>query len=109
MDSALTKAFPSPETLVAVVAQDSETHQVLMVAWMNKQAFDLTCSSRRATYWSRSRNSLWVKGETSGNFQEVISLSFDCDRDAIVMQVKQHGVACHTGQRSCFHHEISLP
>lgn len=88
--------------LVPVIAQDSTSGQVLMLAWMNRQALELTLETRRGTYFSRSRSRIWVKGEASGNVQEVISLSLDCDGDAIVMSVQQHGPACHTGSVTCF-------
>ena len=79
-----------------------------MMAWMNQEALEKTLDTKRATYWSRSRSSLWVKGETSGHFQEVLSLTYDCDSDCILLQVKQIGAACHTGERSCFHRELAL-
>lgn len=88
--------------LVPVIAQDSTSGQVLMLAWMNRQALELTLETRRGTYFSRSRSRIWVKGEESGNVQEVISLSLDCDGDAIVMSVQQHGPACHMGSVTCF-------
>lgn len=88
--------------LVPVIAQDSTSGQVLMLAWMNRQALELTLETRRGTYFSRSRSRIWVKGDESGNVQEVISLSLDCDGDAIVMSVQQHGPACHTGSVTCF-------
>ena len=94
--------------LIAAIAQDSENKEVLMMAWMNQEALEKTLETKRATYWSRSRNSLWIKGETSGHFQQVLSLGFDCDSDCILLQVKQIGAACHTGERSCFHREIAL-
>ncbi len=88
--------------LVPVITQDSTSGQVLMLAWMNRQALELTLETRRGTYFSRSRSRIWVKGEESGNVQEVISLSLDCDGDAIVMSVQQQGPACHTGSITCF-------
>jgi phosphoribosyl-AMP cyclohydrolase len=94
--------------LIAAIAQDAENREVLMMAWMNKEALEKTIETKQGTYWSRSRNSLWIKGETSGHFQEVLSLSYDCDSDCILLQVKQIGAACHTGERSCFHSEIAL-
>jgi phosphoribosyl-AMP cyclohydrolase len=94
--------------LIAAIAQDGENKEVLMMAWMNLEALEKTLDTKRATYWSRSRNSLWIKGETSGHFQEVLSLAFDCDSDCILLQVKQIGAACHTGERSCFHREVAL-
>jgi len=92
--------------LIAAIAQDSNSKEVLMMAWMNSEALKLTLETERATYWSRSRNSLWVKGETSGHIQEVKEISYDCDGDAILLQVVQTGAACHTGERSCFHSEM---
>jgi phosphoribosyl-AMP cyclohydrolase len=93
--------------LIAAIAQDAETNEVLMMAWMNQEALEKTIATKRATYFSRSRNSLWVKGETSGHFQEVVAISFDCDGDAILLKINQTGAACHTGERSCFHNELS--
>lgn len=92
--------------LIAAIAQSAQDHQVLMLAWMNREALARTIATKRATYWSRSRNSLWVKGEESGNFQEVLSISYDCDGDAILLIVHQHGVTCHTGSYSCFSHKL---
>lgn len=77
-----------------------------MMAWMNREALALTLETKKATYWSRSRQEIWVKGETSGNTQEVESISLDCDGDALLLKVKQTGVACHTGQMSCFHRPL---
>lgn len=88
--------------LVPVVAQSAATGRVLMLAWMNRDALALTLDSGDATYWSRSRQELWVKGETSGNRQTVKSVSVDCDGDSILLQVDQQGPACHTGLDSCF-------
>jgi len=95
-------------TLVAAIAQDSVNKEVLMVAWMNEEALRATLETGKVTYWSRSRNELWRKGETSGHTQKLISLAYDCDGDAIVLQVEQTGVACHTGERSCFYREIGM-
>jgi len=102
-------SFTDERTLIPVIAQDAVTNQVLMLAWMNRAAFQQTIATKRATYWSRSRSSLWVKGETSGNIQELVSLSFDCDADSILIRVTQHGPACHTGQFTCFHNSVELP
>jgi len=93
--------------LIAAIAQDAETDQVLMLAWMNADALKTTLSTKKATYWSRSRGELWVKGATSGNTQTVVSAHVDCDQDAILLKVKQSGGACHTGRTSCFYREIS--
>lgn len=88
--------------LVPVIAQDSTSRQVMMLAWMNEEAFRATMTTRRATYFSRSRQRLWVKGETSGNSQQVVQLRLDCDGDAVLLLVEQQGPACHTGAQSCF-------
>jgi phosphoribosyl-ATP pyrophosphohydrolase/phosphoribosyl-AMP cyclohydrolase len=88
--------------LVPVIAQDYQTGEVLMMAYMNKNALEKTLSTGRAHYFSRSRNKLWLKGETSGNFQEVLAVYYDCDEDTLLLKVNQIGVACHTGERSCF-------
>lgn len=92
--------------LIAAIAQDASTGEVLMIAWMNEEALNKTLETKRATYFSRSRNSLWVKGETSGHFQDVVEIRFDCDGDAVLMKVNQTGAACHSGKRSCFHNEF---
>ena len=92
--------------LVPVVVQSIETNDVLMLAYMNKEALDLTIQDGVATYYSRSRKSLWKKGETSGHYQYVKSLSYDCDGDSILLKVIQIGVACHTNKMSCFFNEI---
>ena len=88
--------------LVPVVVQDAENDEVLMVAYMDQIAYEETLRSGRMTYFSRSRQSLWVKGETSGHFQYVKELRIDCDNDTILAKVTQVGAACHTGNRSCF-------
>jgi phosphoribosyl-AMP cyclohydrolase len=93
---------------IAAIAQDVESREVLMIAWMNQEALTKTLETKQATYWSRSRNSLWLKGESSGHFQEVKSVAYDCDSDAILLQIVQTGAACHTGERSCFHSKIDL-
>jgi phosphoribosyl-AMP cyclohydrolase len=91
--------------LVAAIAQQHDSGEVLMLAWMNREALDETLRTGQACYWSRSRNRLWRKGERSGQTQRVVSLRLDCDGDAILLLVDQHGVACHTGRRSCFFRE----
>lgn len=93
--------------LVPAIAQDVESHEVLMMAWMNAEAVQRTLDTKRVTYWSRSRQSFWVKGETSGHVQELVSFRIDCDRDCIVMLVRQTGPACHTGRRSCFYTDVT--
>jgi phosphoribosyl-AMP cyclohydrolase len=92
--------------LVPVVVQDYTSGEVLMLAFMNRQAWEETLRTRRATYWSRSRNELWVKGEQSGNLQEVREVYVDCDEDTILLKVIQQGGACHTGHRSCFYRRL---
>lgn len=93
--------------LIPAVAQDATTGEVLMLAYMNQQSLALTLESGRATYWSRSRNELWEKGATSGHTQRVLAISIDCDGDALLLKVEQVGAACHTGDRSCFHRDIT--
>ncbi|MEU5865763.1 MULTISPECIES: phosphoribosyl-AMP cyclohydrolase [unclassified Nonomuraea] len=88
--------------LVPAVAQQHDTGEVLMMAWMNDEALHLTLTTGRATYWSRSRDELWVKGDTSGNVQHVKSVALDCDGDTILLKVDQVGAACHTGDHTCF-------
>jgi phosphoribosyl-AMP cyclohydrolase len=88
--------------LVAAVVQQYDTGEVLMVGWMDDQALHRTLTTGRATYWSRSRQQYWVKGETSGHVQRVKSVALDCDGDALLVKVDQVGVACHTGARTCF-------
>lgn len=94
--------------LIPVIAQDATSGEVLMMAWMNAESLHLTQTTGRATYWSRSRQELWVKGETSGHTQEVVSLSLDCDGDTILMQVNQVGAACHTGTHTCFSNTLEV-
>ncbi|MBP1804266.1 phosphoribosyl-AMP cyclohydrolase [Rubellimicrobium aerolatum] len=88
--------------LIPAVAQDHATGEVLMLAWMTAEAVRRTLETRRATYWSRSRQAFWTKGETSGHVQELVEMRIDCDRDALLLTVRQTGPACHTGARSCF-------
>lgn len=89
--------------LVAAIAQDAVTGEVLMLAWMNAEALSRTLATGRATYWSRSRGEIWVKGDTSGHTQEVVEVRVDCDQDAVLLKVRQTGGACHTGRESCFY------
>ena len=91
-----------PDGLVPAIAQQHDTGEVLMMAWMNQEAVKLTLAEGRACYWSRSRQALWRKGETSGQTQRLVELRLDCDGDAVLLLVDQEGVACHTGRRSCF-------
>jgi phosphoribosyl-ATP pyrophosphohydrolase/phosphoribosyl-AMP cyclohydrolase len=92
--------------LVPVVAQDYLTNEVLMVAYMNEEAFKKTIETKKAHYFSRSRNELWFKGQTSGHIQHVKSILVDCDDDTLLIKIKQEGAACHTGEFSCFYREI---
>lgn len=94
--------------LIPVITQDATSKSVLMLAWMNKNALQLTLSSKRMTYWSRSREELWVKGKTSGHTQALASMSFDCDGDAILCLVHQQGIACHTGRTDCFYLSVDV-
>lgn len=93
--------------LVPAIASDALTNEVLMLAYMNKEAIEKTVSTGKAHYFSRSRQSLWLKGETSGHFQTVVSIASDCDNDAILMRVIQDGAACHTGNYSCFFNNLT--
>jgi phosphoribosyl-AMP cyclohydrolase len=106
--AAILERFAAGE-LIAAIAQDASSKGVLMLAWMNEESLTRTIETKRATYWSRSRSAIWLKGETSGHFQEVVSISFDCDSDSLLLLINQTGAACHTGERSCFHSEIELP
>lgn len=92
--------------LVPAVVQDATTGEVLMVAWMNREALARTLADRRTWFWSRSRSALWAKGETSGNVQHVEEVRVDCDADTLLVRVHPAGPACHTGQRSCFFREV---
>lgn len=92
--------------LIPAIAQDEDSGEVLMMAWMNAESLARTLDTGRVTYWSRSRQSFWIKGETSGHVQELVDLRIDCDRDCILMRVRQAGPACHTNRRSCFYTAI---
>jgi phosphoribosyl-ATP pyrophosphohydrolase/phosphoribosyl-AMP cyclohydrolase len=96
----------SPDGFVPVIVQDVTSNEVLMFAYMNEEAYEQTLSSRQMTYYSRSRGSLWTKGETSGHYQTLHSLTADCDKDTLLAKVHQTGVACHTGEKTCFFQEI---
>ena len=88
--------------LIPAIAQDNATGEVLMLAWMNAESIGRTLATGRVTYWSRSRQDFWAKGETSGHVQELVELRVDCDRDTLLVRVRQTGPACHTGSRTCF-------
>ena len=102
-DSLLDAICFNADGLVTAVAQQHDTGEVLMLAWMNRDAVAETLATGRVCYWSRSRKALWRKGETSGQTQRLVELRVDCDGDALLVMVDQHGVACHTGRRSCFY------
>ncbi len=89
--------------LIPCIAQDADNGEVLMMAWMNVESLRETLASRRVTYWSRSRQAFWKKGETSGHLQHLVDLRFDCDKDCLLALVRQEGPACHTNRRSCFY------
>jgi phosphoribosyl-AMP cyclohydrolase len=108
IDPAVEALLKDPVALIPAIVQDVSSNEVLMLAYMNAQSLALTLSTGKATYWSRSRNELWVKGATSGHFQEVHSVSLDCDGDAVLLKVTQTGAACHTGDRTCFHTPLEL-
>ncbi|WP_425461601.1 phosphoribosyl-AMP cyclohydrolase [Glycomyces buryatensis] len=101
-DDAIADLKYNADGLVPVIAQQHDSGEVLMLAWMNAEALRRTIATRKATYWSRSRGEYWVKGETSGHHQAVKSVSIDCDGDTVLLQVEQTGPACHTGTRTCF-------
>ncbi len=89
--------------LIPAIAQDHATGEVLMMAWMNAEAVARTLETGRVTYWSRSRQAFWIKGETSGHVQKLIEMRVDCDRDCLLVRIDQTGPACHTNRRSCFY------
>lgn len=101
--------FDKTGGLIPAIAQDHETGDVLMLAYMNREAWQETLKSGMATYWSRSRKALWKKGETSGNLQEVREIRIDCDNDTVVLKVRQiGGAACHEGYKSCFYRRVDM-
>lgn len=105
---AVMAAIPwNADGLIAAVAQQYDSGEVLMLAWMNPESLRLTLEEGRVCYWSRSRLCLWRKGETSGHVQNLVSAHLDCDGDALLLQVDQAGPACHTGRRSCFYNQLS--
>ena len=95
--------------LIPAVVQQYDTHEVLMVAYMNRESVAKTLATGKTWFWSRSRQKYWMKGESSGNTQEVEDVLYDCDADTLLVLVDQTGVACHTGQRSCFSRSLSNP
>jgi phosphoribosyl-AMP cyclohydrolase len=108
LDPQVTALLKDPSLLIPAVVQDASSKEVLMLAYMNPESLQLTLATGKATYWSRSRNELWIKGETSGHFQQVQTISLDCDGDALLLEVIQTGVACHTGEQTCFHTPLEL-
>jgi phosphoribosyl-AMP cyclohydrolase len=108
LDPQVAALLKDSDALIPAIVQDSTSKEVLMLAYMNAQSLELTLTTGKATYWSRSRNELWVKGATSGHYQDVQSIALDCDGDALVLQVIQTGAACHTGQKTCFHTPLEL-
>ncbi len=108
MKEATELSFEKQGGLIPAIVQDFETGEVLMLAYMNKEAWEKTLSTGKAHYWSRSRNKLWLKGETSGHIQEVKEARVDCDLDTVLLKVKQiGGAACHTGHKSCFFYKVN--
>ena len=94
--------------MVPVIAQDYQTNEVLMLAYMNRESLGLTLKTKKATFYSRSRQRIWVKGETSGHFQFVQEIRYDCDCDTLLLLVRPAGPACHTGNRTCFYRTLSF-
>jgi len=93
--------------LIPAIAQQHDTGEILMMAWMNQDAIDETLATGQVCYWSRSRSALWRKGESSGQVQKLVNFRLDCDGDTILLKVKQTGVACHTGRHNCFFYEVN--
>lgn len=106
LDPAIVARLKDSDSLIPAIAQDATTNEVLMLAYMNKESLAQSISTGSATYWSRSRNEIWVKGATSGHTQTIRSISLDCDGDALLLKVDQIGAACHTGEKSCFHNPV---
>ena len=108
IDPQVAALLKDPAALIPAIVQNVTNNEVLMLAYMNAESLALTLSTGKATYWSRSRNERWVKGATSGHYQDVQSVSLDCDGDALLLKVIQTGAACHTGDRTCFHTPLEL-
>jgi len=108
IDPQVEALLKDPAALIPAIVQDVTNNEVLMLAYMNAESLALTLSTGKAPYWSRSRNELWVKGATSGHYQDVHSVALDCDGDALLLKVTQTGAACHTGDRTCFHTPLEL-
>lgn len=105
LDEVIKQLAFNEQGLIPVITQDAESKEVLMLAWMNQTALQQTLDTGCMTYWSRSRNEIWVKGATSGNYQTLKSMCFDCDGDAVLCLVTQQGAACHTERKNCFYIE----
>jgi len=105
--SALDSLKFNEQGLIPAIVQDHANGQVLMMAWMNRESLERTIETGLCTYWSRSRQEFWVKGQTSGHLQHVKGISVDCDQDALLIQIDQVGAACHEGYRSCFFRDLS--
>ena len=108
MNQDLFAKFAAADTLLPAIVQEINSKEVLMLAWVNRAALEATITSKRATFWSRSRNQIWVKGESSGNFQQVEQIKYDCDSDSFLFLFTSHGPACHTGEHSCFYRQVNL-
>ena len=95
--------------LLPVIVQDASSNKVLMFAWMNRETLEESIKKRKAIYWSRSRNQVWIKGEESGHYQDIEDMFLDCDNDVLLIKVEQKGgIACHTGRESCFYNQINM-
>ncbi len=108
LDPAITSALKDPGALIPTIVQDFTSGEILMLAYMNSDSLAATLASGRATFWSRSRNEIWIKGATSGHTQEVHSIALDCDGDALLLRVTQTGAPCHTGEATCFHNPLTM-
>ena len=108
IDPQVEALLKDPAALIPAIVQDVSSNEVLMLAYMNAESLAITLATGKATYFSRSRNELWEKGATSGHTQEVVSISLDCDGDALLISVEQIGAACHTGKTTCFHQPVQL-
>lgn len=106
LDASLSQLKYNQDGLIPAIAQQHDTGEVLMMAWMNRQSIEETLQTGQVCYWSRSRNSYWRKGESSGNQQKLITMAADCDGDTLLLKVEQIGAACHTGRRDCFYNGI---
>lgn len=106
LSAALDSLKYTTDGLIPAIAQQYDTHEVLMMAWMNRASIEETLQTGRVCYWSRSRNRFWRKGESSGQMQVLKEFRYDCDADTILLLVDQTGPACHTGRRSCFYHKV---